>query len=54
MHIFCCCIVNKKKKQLLVLNSVCFVPESGTRGNESRSFLLFLFEEDDGESWYSW
>lgn len=40
------------EKQLLTLNLVfLFVPESGTRGSGSRSFLLPLSEEGDGESW---
>lgn len=30
------------------------VPESGTRGVESPSFLSPLSDDGDGESWYSW
>lgn len=42
---------------LKVCSGVCVcvsIPESGTRGRESRSFLSPLSDDGDGESWYSW
>lgn len=47
------CVVEVEDKLKMCTGDV-YVPESGMRGRESRSFLSPLSDNGDGESWYSW
>lgn len=47
-------IVESFGVQVQNLGVCVYIPESGTRGRESLSFLPSLSDDGDGESWYSW
>lgn len=53
MCVFCIKYTDVCCQYVEVGEHVC-VPESGTRGVESPSFLSPLSDDGDGESWYSW